>query len=167
MTTELLSIAELNSMDRATFVGRFGGVYEASPWVAERAWAERPFADRGALERAMREAVIEASQTQRLELLRMHPSLGSRLKLSGYSRAEQAGAGLLEATATERAELDRLNRDYEKKFGFPFIFAVRNASLRSIRDNCRTRMDADSSEEFDESLRQVFRIAGFRLADLL
>jgi len=167
MTTERLSIAQLNSMDRATFVGRFGGVYEDSPWVAEQAWAARPFADRSALERAMQEAVLEAGLAQRLELLRMHPSLGTRLKLSGYSRAEQAGAGLLEATAAEGAELDRLNRDYEDKFGFPFIFAVRNASLRSILDNCHTRIDADGSEELDESLRQVFRIAAFRLADLL
>jgi len=165
MTTEPLSIAQLNSMDRATFVARFGGVYEDSPWVAEQAWTARPFADRNALERAMQEAVRAAGQSRQLELLRLHPPLGTRLELSGCSRAEQAGAGLLEATAAERAELERLNRDYEDKFGFPFIFAVRNASLRSILDSCRTRIGADAKSEFDESLRQVFRIAAFRLAD--
>jgi len=166
MSTGPLEIAELNSMDRKAFVARFGGVYEASPWVAEQAWTARPFTERSALERAMQQAVLQASQAQRLKLLRMHPSLGTRLKLRGYSRAEQAGAGLLGATAAERAELEGLNRAYEEKFGIPFIFAVRNASLRSILDNCRTRIDADASEELDESLRQVFRIAAFRLADL-
>jgi 2-oxo-4-hydroxy-4-carboxy-5-ureidoimidazoline decarboxylase len=167
MTTAPLSIAELNAMDRAAFVARLGGVYERSPWVAEQAWTARPFADRNALGRAMQEAVLEAGQARQLELLRMHPPLGTRLELSGYSRAEQAGAGLLEVTAAERAELEKLNRDYEDKFGFPFIFAVRNASLRLILDNCRSRIDADAMGEFDVSLRQVFRIAAFRLTDLL
>jgi 2-oxo-4-hydroxy-4-carboxy-5-ureidoimidazoline decarboxylase len=167
MTTEPLSIAQVNSMDRATFVGRFGDVYEGSPWVADQAWAARPFADRSALERAMREAVLEAGQMRQLALLRMHPTLGTRLKLSGYSRAEQDGAGLHATTTDERAELEGLNSAYEEKFGFPFIFAVRNASLRSILDSCRARIDSDPRQEFDESLRQVFRIAAFRLADLL
>jgi len=165
MTMEPLSIAQLNSMDRATFVARFGGVYERSPWVAGQAWQARPFADRKALERAMQEAVLEAGQARQLELLRLHPPLGTRLKLSGYSCAEQTGAGLPEATVAERAELERLNRDYERKFGFPFIFAVRNAGLHSILESCRIRMNAGAKAEFDESLRQVFRIAAFRLAD--
>jgi 2-oxo-4-hydroxy-4-carboxy-5-ureidoimidazoline decarboxylase len=167
MTAKSLSVSELNSMDRPTFVARFGGVYERSPWVAERAWSARPFADRDALERAMQEAVLEAGSERQLELLRMHPALGTRLKLSGYSRTEQAGAGLLEASAAERAELERLNAEYERKFGFPFIYAVRNASPHSILQSCRTRIHADMESEFEESLRQVFKIAGFRLADLL
>jgi len=166
MTAAPLSIAQLNSMDRATFVARFGGVYERSPWVAEQAWHAQPFADREALERAMQGVVLEAGQARQLELLRMHPPLGTRLKLSDYSRTEQADAGLLEATAAERRELETLNRDYERKFGFPFILAVRNVSLSSILNSCRTRINADVKSEFDESLRQVFRIAGFRLADL-
>ncbi|MGH8287202.1 MAG: 2-oxo-4-hydroxy-4-carboxy-5-ureidoimidazoline decarboxylase [Steroidobacteraceae bacterium] len=167
MTTERLSIEQMNSMDRATFVARFGGVYERSPWVAEEAWHGRPFADLSALERAMQAVVLGAGHTRQLELLRMHPPLGTRLKLSGFSRAEQAGAGLLEAAEAERHELETLNHAYERRFGFPFIVAVRHASLRSILEGCRTRMNHDVESEFDESLRQVFRIAGFRLADLL
>lgn len=97
----------------------------------------------------------------------MHPRLGTRLELSGYSRTEQAGAGLLEAAEPERRELETLNRAYEQKFGFPFILAVRDASLGSILDSCRTRINHEVEVEFDESLRQVFRIADFRLADLL
>ena len=164
--TAVAAIEEANSLDRAAFVARFGGIYERSPWVAEAAWERRPFADRPALERAMQETVRQAGRTRQLELLRAHPRLGTRLALSGFSQAEQALAGLGELTAAERAELEMLNESYERKFGFPFIFAVRNASLRAILESCRNRIDADTAAEFDESLRQVFRIAAFRLADL-
>jgi OHCU decarboxylase len=167
MTSGRLSIAGVNAMDRRTFVDHLGGIYEQSPWVAEQAWSARPFADRKSLEKAMQHAVLSAGRARQLELLRRHPALGTRLKMSGYSRQEQAGAGLAEAGAAEREELERLNREYERKFGFPFIYAVRNATLSQILESCRTRISADADAEFDESLRQVFKIAGFRLADLV
>lgn len=166
MTAVARSIEEVNSLERAAFIARFGGIYEQSPWVAGEAWGHRPFADRAALERALQEVVRQAGRARQLELLRAHPRLGTRLALSGPSRAEQADAGLGELTAAERSELEALNESYERKFGFPFIFAVRNASLRAILENCRSRIGADAGAEFDESLRQVFRIAAFRLADL-
>lgn len=166
MTGLASSIAEINALDRPAFVARFGGIYEHSPWVAEETWKHRPFAEREALERALQEVVRRACRERQLELLRAHPRLGTRLALSGYSRAEQAGAGLEGLTAAERSELETLNDQYERKFGFPFIFAVRNANLRAILRSCRQRIGADAGTEFDESLRQVFRIAAFRLADL-
>jgi 2-oxo-4-hydroxy-4-carboxy-5-ureidoimidazoline decarboxylase len=70
-------------------------------------------------------------------------------------------------SAAEHAELEQLNNSYEAKFGFPFILAVRNANSRSILDSCRARINHDEKSEFDESLRQVFKIAHFRLCDLL
>lgn len=162
-----LSIAAINAMDRAAFVARFGGVYERSPWVAEQAWGARPFADRMALEQAMQEAVRTSGRQRQLELIALHPRLGTRLKLSGYSREEQSGAGLLNAAPEELEELARLNAAYEARFGFPFILAVRSASVRQILDSCRARIDHAAASEFDESLRQVFRIAHFRLSDLV
>lgn len=167
MSASRISLAALNSMDRGAFVATLGGIYERSPWVAEKATGSRPFASRDALEHRMQEIVLAAGRAQQLELLRMHPALGTRLALSGYSRAEQADAGLQKASADERAELERLNGEYERKFGFPFILAVRNADLGTILASCRARIGADADAEFNESLRQVFRIAGFRLADLL
>ncbi len=166
MTAVARSIEEANSLDRAAFVARFGGIYERSPWVAEEAWEHRPFADRDALERALQAVVRRAGRARQLELLRAHPRLGTRLALTGFSQAEQAGAGLGELTVAERSELEALNDAYERKFGFPFIFAVRNAGLRAILESCRSRIGADAGAEFDEGLRQVFRIATFRLADL-
>ncbi len=167
MSAAKLSIAALNALDRAAFIDRFGGIYERSPWVAEAAWSARPFGDRAALDQALQEAVLRAGKERQLELLRNHPSLGTRLPLSGASRAEQTGAGITDATAAQRADLEKLNGDYEKRFGIPFILAVRGADLAAILENCRSRIGADRKAEFDESLRQVFRIAAFRLADLL
>lgn len=162
-----LSIAAAGALSREEFVARFGAVYERSPWVAEAAWRARPFADLSALEQAMQEAVRSAGRERQLELIGLHPRLGTRLKLSGYSRNEQSGAGLLSAAPAELAELERLNGIYEARFGFPFILAVRNASVRQILDSCRARIDHAAASEFDESLRQVFRIAHFRLTDLV
>jgi 2-oxo-4-hydroxy-4-carboxy-5-ureidoimidazoline decarboxylase len=165
--TAAMPIAAVNGLDHGAFVVRFGAVYEHSPWVAEGAWHKRPFADRTALEQAMR-AVVQASDRDRqLALLRAHPRLGARLELSSYSRAEQSGAGIAAAGKADRETLARLNRAYEGKFGFPFILAVRGASVAQILDSCRARVEHDERTEFDEALRQVFRIAHFRLADLV
>lgn len=167
MSADPLSISQVNTMDRAGFVAAFGAVYERSPWVAAAAWDARPFTDRDALERALREAVLRAGREQQLELLRCHPPLGTRRELQGRSREEQAGAGLPGAAAEERAELDALNAEYERRFGHPFILAVRGAGVPDILAACRRRTQSDAESEFAESLREVFRIAGFRLADLL
>jgi 2-oxo-4-hydroxy-4-carboxy-5-ureidoimidazoline decarboxylase len=166
MTGPGSSFAAINALDRAAFLARFGAIYEQSPWVADAAWERRPFADRAALEHALQDVVRHAGRSRQLELLRAHPRLGTRLALSGHSRAEQAGAGLGELTGADRSELEALNDAYERKFDFPFILAVRNADLRTILASCRSRIGADADTEFDESLRQVFRIAAFRLADL-
>lgn len=167
MSPQRLSIAQVNAMDRPTFVTQFGGVYERSPWVAESAWSSLPYVDRAALERALQTVVAQSGHARQLELLQLHPRLGTRQPLSGYSRAEQAGAGLLAAQSAERQELERLNRAYEDKFGFPFIVAVRSATLGAILDSCAARMNHDTPVEFAESLRQVHTIARFRLTDLV
>jgi 2-oxo-4-hydroxy-4-carboxy-5-ureidoimidazoline decarboxylase len=162
-----MSIASVNALERADFVARFGAVYEHSPWVAQEAADARPFANRGELERAMRDVVLSASPERQLTLLRAHPRLGTRLELTGYSRAEQSGAGIGGASESDRETIARLNRAYEDKFGFPFILAVRGATVPVILESCRTRVEHDAAAEFDEALRQVLRIAHFRLTDLV
>ncbi len=167
MSTPTAPLAEINRLDREAFVARFGGIYEHSSWVADGAWRSRPFADRDALERALHDVVVAAGRERQLELLRAHPRLGTRRPLTDYSRAEQQGAGLMHAAPVDLGELEGLNRDYEARFGFPFILAVRNATLRQILDSCRMRVEHDAVSEFDESLRQVHRIARFRLFDMV
>jgi 2-oxo-4-hydroxy-4-carboxy-5-ureidoimidazoline decarboxylase len=165
MTGGLLSLGQVNSLGLQEFVANFGAIYEHSPWVAEKAWEARPFEDLAALEAAMRAVVRDSGRTKQLELLRAHPKLGTRRVLTDSSRAEQAGAGLLAAGEDVLGRLQALNAQYEQKFGFPFILAVRHANVATILDSCARRMNHDAQSEFDESLRQVYSIAHFRLSD--
>ena len=157
----------LNASDRRAFVELLDGIYEHSPWIPERAWLRRPFADAHALELALREVVIEATRVEQLDLINQHPRLGARTVLTAHSQAEQRGAGIERSSSDARDELAELNARYEQRFGFPFILAVKNLGVRDIIDNCRARLENDPATEFEESLRQIFRIAGFRLVDTL
>lgn len=159
------TLQALNVADLPEFIDRLAGIYEHSPWVAERAWNARPFADRAALEGALRDAVLSATRDEQLDLIRRHPRLGVRGPLTERSHSEQRGAGLNALAGDERAQLAALNERYERRFGFPFVVAVKGLGLREIVDNCRARLENDPASEHDESLRQIFRIAAFRLAD--
>src|SRR4051812_36931638 len=120
-----MTLAELNACDRTGFVDTLGSVFEASPWVAERTWPERPFAGVDQLHAAMVHTVDRATEEEQLRLLRAHPDLGTRLRMSDASVSEQAGAGLDRLAAGEFETLQRLNVAYREKFGFPFLFAVK------------------------------------------
>lgn len=152
-------------MDKAQFVEAFGRVFEHSPWVAERVWSGRPFASREQLAARMNGEVASATRDEQLGLLRAHPDLGTRARISPTSTAEQAGAGLDQLTAEEHARLTELNECYRAKFGFPFLYAVRGSGKFAILEALGQRTGNDPAEEFEEALRQVYRIAGFRLED--
>jgi len=163
-----------SAMDRETFVARFGGVFEHSPWVAERAWALElgPAHDCAAgIHNALARAFRRASEDERLDVLRAHPDLAGKLaaakRLTPDSTAEQSGAGLDALTDEERAEFQRLNSAYTETFGFPFIIAVRDHDKAGILRAFHARLDNDRETEFAEACRQVERIAELRLRDLL
>jgi len=157
----------LNDMPAEIFVDSVGWVFEHSPWVARRAAAGRPFADVEALHRAMARQVDIASPDEQLALLRAHPDLGTRAKLGDASAGEQAGAGLGQLTPEEFELFARGNRSYTLKFGFPFLYAVKGASKHEILLALGKRLHASREEEFAAALRQVYRIATFRLEDYL
>src|ERR1041385_7801664 len=117
-------LTELNTTDRHGFVHALGWVFEDSPWVAERAWDHRPFDSLDSLHAAMTRIVAEASDAEQLALLQAHPDLGTRARTSEASTGEQRDAGLDRLTAEEFATLQRLNDEYRRRFGFPFLFAV-------------------------------------------
>ncbi len=165
--TKTVSIADINAMDRAAFTAALGCIYEHSPWVAERAWDARPFDSRAALAHALEQVVGAAGHSKQLELLRLHPRLGTRQKLTAFSEREQADAGLRAHQPEASDPLQALNEAYETKFRFPFIIAVRGLGPETILKRCRERLQADAKSEFQESLRQVFKIASFRLAGLI
>lgn len=115
----------VNNWSITQFVHTFGGLFEESPWVAERAGLLRPF---DSLEQMMHvmTSVVQASDDQvKLQLLRNHPDLGARISMSSNSVQEQAGAGLDSLSQEQYNELQQLNKAYTSQFGFPFILAVK------------------------------------------
>jgi 2-oxo-4-hydroxy-4-carboxy-5-ureidoimidazoline decarboxylase len=166
-----LSIRQIDAMDHEAFIAQLGGIYEHSSWVAERAWQARPFRSRDALHAAMEEVVAAASHEEQLALIRAHPELAGRLalagQLTGASRGEQAGAGLDRCTPEEFARLQALNADYRRKFDFPFIVAVRGLARAQIIAQLEQRLAHSAEQEFSACLREIGRIAGFRLHDLI
>jgi chitin deacetylase len=161
-------------MSRAAFVARFGGIYEHSPWIAERAHALElgPAHDTAAgLASALARVFRSASAAERLGVLRAHPDLAGKLaraaRLTAESAAEQASAALDALTDAERATFERLNADYTARHGFPFIIAVRDHTKTSILTAFSTRIGHDSATELAAACREVERIAELRLKDLL
>jgi 2-oxo-4-hydroxy-4-carboxy-5-ureidoimidazoline decarboxylase len=162
-----MTIAELNARDRDAFVEALGWIFEDAPWVAERAWARRPFASLEALHQAMIDVVQHASEPEQLALLRAHPDLGTRARISDASTGEQRGAGLDRLDAEQYGRLQRLNDEYRRRFGFPFLFAVKGGTKEDVLTALEARVGRSRDEELTEALRQVYRIARFRLEDVI
>ncbi len=163
-----------SQMSRADFVAAFGGIFEHSAWIAERAYELElgPAHDSAAgLHNALARMFRSASTAERLGVLTAHPDLAGKLaaakQLTADSTAEQASAGLDALTDDERATFTRLNRTYVDKHGFPFIIAVRDHDKAGILAAFETRIGHDRDTEFTEACRQVERIAMLRLKDVL
>ncbi|MGR3511595.1 MAG: allantoinase PuuE [Paracoccaceae bacterium] len=163
-----------SEMDLDAFVAAFGGVFEHSPWIAERAFDLElgPTHDTATgVHSALARVFRAASEEEHLGVLTAHPDLAGKLaaakRLTEASSAEQASAGLDALYDDERAEFEALNAEYTAKFGFPFIIAVRDHDKASILKAFRTRVTQDRAAEFAEACRQVERIAELRLKDQL
>ncbi len=161
-------------MDKAEFVETYGGVFEHSPWIAERAHDLElgpAHNTAGGLHNALVRMFRSASQPERLGVLNAHPDLAGKLaqanRLTDHSTSEQAGAGLDSLTDAERDMFTRLNADYTAKHGFPFIIAVRDNTKASIKAAFERRIGNDSATELAEACAQVERIAELRLCDML
>ena len=161
-----MTVAELSTSDRTAFVSTLGWIFEESPWVAQRAWERRPFASLDELHVAMVKVVADATEVEQLALLRAHPDLGTRARVSDASTGEQRGAGLDRLTPDEFARLQRLNTDYRSRFGFPFLFAVKGSTKHDVLAALEARGRRTRDEEFAEALQQVYKIARFRLEEL-
>ncbi len=163
-----------SDMSQAEFVDAFGGIFEHSPWVAERAWllelGETHDTAQG-VHNALARVFRSASDEERLGVLTAHPDLAGKLaeakRLTEESTVEQSSAGLDALTDNERATFAKLNSDYTDKFGFPFIIAVRDHTKASIMAAFERRLGNERDTEFVEACRQVERIAELRLIEKL
>jgi N-carbamoyl-L-amino-acid hydrolase len=172
----MTTLSELNSCDEAGFADTLHGIYEHSRWIPQRAAHQRPFATVAALKLALQGAVAAATDDEQLRLIRAHPELAGKAAIAGELTAEstneQAKSGLNLCSADEYATLHRLNADYNDKFGFPFILAVKGPDgsglpRQAIIDTFTRRLKNQRADEMAECLRQIHRIAELRLNDLL
>jgi 2-oxo-4-hydroxy-4-carboxy-5-ureidoimidazoline decarboxylase len=165
------TLTQVNTMPAAEFLAAFGGVFEHSPWIAERAFAARPFASVDALHAAMTGAVKNARRDEQLALLRAHPELAGKEAqagtMTGDSTVEQGAAGLNALSREELARIADLNRRYSEKFGFPFIIAVRRHTKDGIFREFERRLGQAPEAELATCLEQVFVITRLRLDGLI
>ena len=167
----MMKLDDLNNASAADFVALLDGTYEHSPWIAQEALAQRPFRSLSHLKQAMADIVRNAGPDRQLALIRAHPELAGKAAIRGElteaSSREQSGAGLDRCTPEEYARLHALNAEYGRRFGFPFILAVRGYDRAGILAQLERRLANARDAELGEALRQIGRIARFRLNDLL
>lgn len=161
------SLPALNAMTREAFVAALGPVFEHASWIADAVWIERPFDSTELLHAAMLRVLRASSQSQQIEFLRGHPPLsGIAVKagtMTADSIAEQASARLQDLSHIEEEALDRLNRGYQERHGFPFIVCVRHYTRAGIFAELASRSARSPDQELDEALRQIGFISRARL----
>ena len=169
-----LSLSQLNAANPDEAAALLGGLYENSPWIAQAALAQRPFASLAQLKHALTQIVDAAGREAQLALIRAHPELAGkamvRKTLTIESTQEQASAGLSDCSAQEFARLQQLNADYNTRFGWPFILAVRGPrgsglSRQQIIASFERRLASPADFELQECLRNIHRIVEIRLND--
>ncbi len=170
-----ITLQQLNDCNSSRFVELLSGIYEHSPWIPERASGLRPFASLAALKHALQSVVEQAGEEEQLALIRAHPELAGKAAIAGEltkeSTGEQAKAGLNRCSPEEFTTLQKLNADYNAKFGFPFILAVKGPAghgltREQIIATFSRRLKDCRADELAEDLRQIHRIAELRLNDL-
>lgn len=170
-SAQTIDMTEINAMDQEAFVGKFGGIFEKSPWVAEQAWSRKPFASVDGMHAAMVAVVRYSPLPQQLALLQSHPDLAGKEAQAGAmttsSVAEQASAGLNALSHAEVEQISSYNAAYKAKFGFPFIIAVRMHTKEGIFFDFKQRLANDTQTEFQNDLQNVYAITRLRLMALL
>ena len=167
MSGAAISIEAVNAMTAEEFGSFFAEVAEQSPWVAIEAAKARPFVNREAMIEAFVQAMAGASDSVRLDLLLAHPDLAGRAARAGdladASRREQASAGLDRLDDAQFARFHELNGNYRERFGIPFIFAVKGATVEQILAAFESRIANSRDAELAAALDNVGKIFRFRI----
>ena len=161
-------INKINKLSQSEFIKVFANIFENARWIAEKLYNQKPFDDFEELSSKILNIFETATKEKQLKILKDHPDLANKTKISLLtpdSLKEQTGAGLDQCTEEEFNEFKKLNASY-KKFGFPFILAVKGKTKTEILNNFKKRISSDPETEFDEAIKQVKLIASLRLKEL-
>ena len=161
-------INKINKLSQSEFIKVFANIFENARWIAEELYKQKPFKDFDELSSKMMNIFEISTKEKKLKILNDHPDLGNKTKIGSLtpdSLKEQKNAGLDQCTKEEFTEFNKLNDDY-KKFGFPFILAVKGKNKIEILNNFRKRINSELEIEFNEAVEQVKKIASLRLEDL-
>ena len=161
------TIDQLNNSDADQFTSILGDLFEHSAWIARKAAEAKPFSSKKELLQHMIAIVHGSTAEKQLQLIKSHPNLGNRVKMSAASTEEQEHAGLQRLNEEEYIQLLTTNEIYMKKFGFPFIMAVRGKSKEEIYLAMQERINHDREEEFQTALEEIYKIAQFRLDEII
>jgi 2-oxo-4-hydroxy-4-carboxy-5-ureidoimidazoline decarboxylase len=167
----MISLIQLNSCSCDEFVRVVGPVFEHSPWIAETAFAKKPFADLESLHRALCETVKMSGEEKHVALICAHPDLVGKFALAGQlakeSTNEQASAGLNKLSPEEIKLFQKQNAAYKNKFGFPFVICVRLNKKTAILAGFENRLKNSREQEIKTALEEIFKIAELRLRELI
>ena len=161
------SIEKFNKLSKTEFISIFGNIFEKTEWIAEKCYELKPYNNLDNLFSKMIEIFESAKKDKHLEILNSHPDLAIEKKLTEDSKNEQKEASLNQCSEDEIREFEKLNKEYKKKFAFPFIIAVKGKNKEEILNNFRQRITNDINLEFEEAKKQVKKIASFRLSEII
>ena len=161
-------INKINKLSKSEFIKVFANIFENARWIAEELYNQKPFNNFEELSSKILNIFETTTREKQLKILNAHPDLANKTKISLLtpdSLKEQTNAGLDQCTKEEFSEFKKLNDTY-KKFGFPFILAVKGKTKIEILNNFRKRISSDPEIEFDEAVKQAKQIASLRLKEL-
>jgi len=161
------SIDKFNKLSKTEFISIFGNIFEKTEWIAERCYESKPYNNLDELILKMMKIFENTEKEKHLEILNSHPDLAVEKKLTKDSKNEQKNASLNQCTDKEFIEFKKLNEEYKKKFGFPFIIAVKGKNKEEILNSFRQRITNNINSEFEEAKKQVKKIASFRLSEII
>jgi len=161
------SIDKINQLTKNDFIDIFGNVFEKTYWIADKTFNLKPYKNFNELLSIFFKVYENISKEDLLKIFNAHPELAVEKKLTEDSRKEQGNASLNQCSDQEFIEFKKLNVDYKKKFGFPFIVAVKGKKKEEILENFRQRLTNDMKKEFNEAKEQVKKIATFRLEEII
>ena len=161
------SIDKVNKLSKSDFISIFGNVFEKTEWIAQKSYDLKPYKNFEELFSKMMEVFENIEKEKHLEILNAHTNLAVEKKLTRDSKNEQKNASLNQCTEKEFLEFKKLNEEYKKKFGFPFIIAVKGKNKEEILNSFRQRIANNINLEFIEAKKQVKKIAIFRLSEII